>query len=190
MNPFVSLGLKAFVVWSVICNIWYLSLKGQIDVTDPTSFKAWELVANLFKGEEPEASEVVSADDKKKKRRALPFLITENKITFQKNSDQYTDSVFVNSLFKEWKLKAENRKIELTVVGHTCDLGTNKHNDALGMKRAEKFKADLEKMGFNVEVVKISSQGENSPLVDNDSEENRSKNRRVEVKIKSIMAPS
>ena len=75
--------------------------------------------------------------------------------------------------------KESNLKIK--IVGHTCDLGTDDYNMELSKKRA--LAADKYLLSKKVDKNKINVEwkGEKSPIVKNDSESNRSKNRRIEI---------
>jgi outer membrane protein OmpA-like peptidoglycan-associated protein len=70
---------------------------------------------------------------------------------------------------------------EIEIVGHTCDLASDEYNQVLSERRAQSVKNFLAGAGLNVENVRTMGRGEGEPFVPNDSEENRSKNRRVEI---------
>ena len=70
--------------------------------------------------------------------------------------------------------------LKLMVFGHTCDLGSDKYNLWLSQKRAEAVKSHLIMLGVFGEFIRAKGYGESRPLVPNDGEENRAKNRRVE----------
>jgi outer membrane protein OmpA-like peptidoglycan-associated protein len=67
--------------------------------------------------------------------------------------------------------------------GHTCDIGTEAYNLDLGKRRAESVQKFLRNNGLSSECVRLSGKGESAPAVPNTSEENRKKNRRVELYI-------
>ncbi|MCQ2974976.1 MAG: OmpA family protein [Bacteroidales bacterium] len=67
----------------------------------------------------------------------------------------------------------------LIITGHTDNVGSLASNKAIGLKRAQAFKADLIKHGANASQIRCESKGYLEPIVPNDSEENRAKNRRV-----------
>jgi len=77
-----------------------------------------------------------------------------------------------------WMKKAEMGKIQ--IEGHTCDIGTNEYNLALGERRANSAKTYLEGLGVSSGRISTISYGEERPLVPNTDEANRSKNRRDE----------
>lgn len=67
----------------------------------------------------------------------------------------------------------------VTVEGHTCDLGSDEYNQALGQRRADSVVSSLTGSGVAAGRVASVSKGESAPAVANDSDDNRSKNRRV-----------
>ena len=77
-----------------------------------------------------------------------------------------------------WMKKAGMAKIQ--IEGHTCDIGTNEYNLALGEHRANSAKTYLESLGISSSRISTISYGEERPLVPNSNEANRSKNRRDE----------
>jgi len=77
-------------------------------------------------------------------------------------------------------LKA-NPDLNLLIMGHTCDIGTQATNMELGLKRALFVKQILLKRGVPAAQMKAASKGMYDSLVPNTSEANRARNRRVEI---------
>ena len=69
----------------------------------------------------------------------------------------------------------------ITLVGHTDELGSEKYNDELGLKRAEFVKAALVGAGINEDQIKTISKGEHELVTPDETEEDRVKERRVEI---------
>jgi len=76
---------------------------------------------------------------------------------------------------------AEHDDVQLVLTGHTDDVGKTDYNYRLGQKRAEQVASFLLDRGLGWERMYIESEGEDSPLLPNTTEENRAKNRRVDV---------
>jgi OmpA-OmpF porin, OOP family len=74
--------------------------------------------------------------------------------------------------------------IQLTITGHTCDLGTDEENDELGMRRAEAVAEVLESFGVNHSQMLVRSKGEHEALERSQLEDVRIKNRRVEILLR------
>ena len=78
----------------------------------------------------------------------------------------------------------ENPRIKkISIEGHTDDDGSNKYNKKLSQKRADSVMAYLVEHGVEAERLVAKGFGEDVPLVPNDSDENKEKNRRVEFII-------
>lgn len=69
------------------------------------------------------------------------------------------------------------------LVGHTDNKGSESLNTAFGMKRASEVKKYLIDQGVSEDQIIVSSEGMGSPVADNNTEEGRAKNRRVEITI-------
>ncbi len=80
----------------------------------------------------------------------------------------------------------EYEKTVLRIEGHTDDIGAAEYNQSLSESRAESVKSQL--IGYQVDYRRMTTVGlgEFSPLVPNDSPENRRQNRRVELKIQPL----
>ncbi len=66
------------------------------------------------------------------------------------------------------------------VEGHTCNLGNPKYNLTLSLHRAQSVASYLvEKTGLSPDQFEVKGYGESQPVVDNSTEANRQKNRRV-----------
>ena len=72
---------------------------------------------------------------------------------------------------------------ELLIIGHTDNVGSNAFNKTLSKKRAAAVSDYLASAGVNNNRLKAEGKGENEPAISNDTEENRSQNRRVEIAV-------
>lgn len=79
----------------------------------------------------------------------------------------------------------ENPNLQISLEGHTDDVGKNESNQELSLLRANAVRDFLVKQG-SIEETRISTVGYGSlkPEVENTSDENRAKNRRVVFRIK------
>jgi outer membrane protein OmpA-like peptidoglycan-associated protein len=73
--------------------------------------------------------------------------------------------------------------LRIQIVGHTCDRGTHEANVRFGQQRAISAKNYLIAKGINAARLETSSKAELEPLFPNVSEDNRRKNRRVQIII-------
>lgn len=78
-------------------------------------------------------------------------------------------------------LLAQNPDLKLAVQGHTDNAGTPAHNQTLSEARARTVVANLTAQGIATDRLQASGFGQTKPLVDNTTEPNKAKNRRVEL---------
>lgn len=70
---------------------------------------------------------------------------------------------------------------KISLVGHTCDLGTEIYNQGLSERRADAVREQLIAFGVPAEHLLTEGRGESQPMAANTSEANRGKNRRVDI---------
>lgn len=75
--------------------------------------------------------------------------------------------------------------VTLEIGGHTCNIGTEQYNLGLSKRRAEAVRSYLVEQGIDASRLKAEGYGEFSPIADNNTEEGRQQNRRVEFRIMS-----
>jgi len=78
------------------------------------------------------------------------------------------------------KLNSDS-KYHAVIHGHTDNVGDPEANKRLAQKRANAVKKYLVEQGVDPAKLEIIAEGEGNPIADNDTEEGREKNRRVEV---------
>lgn len=83
-------------------------------------------------------------------------------------------------------LMMENPLFTLDITGHTCDLGRDELNMRIGRERADLAKDYMVEKGIAPSRIQTFSKGKTEPLFPNNSEENRKKNRRLEIVIHKI----
>jgi outer membrane protein OmpA-like peptidoglycan-associated protein len=103
-------------------------------------------------------------------------------ILFETNSDVIVEES--KTILDEIStVMTENTTIKIRVEGHTDSDGKDADNLKLSQKRAASVKAYLESKGITADRVSSEGCGEKAPVVKNDSDENKAKNRRVEFVI-------
>ncbi|MFM7682159.1 MAG: OmpA family protein, partial [Bacteroidota bacterium] len=91
-------------------------------------------------------------------------------------STSYPELKRVAKIIKRYKLKVE-------ISGHTDDIGDDKSNQLLSERRAMAVKDYLQKLGCQGGSLVTVGFGESKPFVPNENENNRSLNRRVELRF-------
>ncbi|MCQ2226511.1 MAG: OmpA family protein [Bacteroidales bacterium] len=81
------------------------------------------------------------------------------------------------------KLMKENPMLRFEISAHTDNVGAAQYNIKLSEKRAESVTAYLVENGIDIDRLEPKGYGMSKPIVDNNSEENRAQNRRVEFML-------
>jgi outer membrane protein OmpA-like peptidoglycan-associated protein len=79
------------------------------------------------------------------------------------------------------KLLNSNPTLNLIVEGHTDNIGTPTYNKQLSEARAKSVVVALTQKGIKADRLKPVGYGQEKPIADNNSEEGKAKNRRVEL---------
>lgn len=103
-------------------------------------------------------------------------------ITFELDKDVIRKTSFT-VLDEAVKVLIEYPAIRLMIEGHTSSEGTREHNLDLSDRRAKSVKAYLVSKGVAEDRIDTKGFGPDSPVAANNTEANRSKNRRIEFKI-------
>lgn len=84
------------------------------------------------------------------------------------------------------ELLTENPAWTLQIIGHTDNVGAKQDNYKLSVARAQVVADYLLSQGVSEEQVIVTGRGDTEPLAENDSEEGKAKNRRVQFLINVI----
>jgi outer membrane protein OmpA-like peptidoglycan-associated protein len=137
---------------------------------------------NIFSEDEEDSTDLrearrkLKALEKQIKRKEIPPIEFEFNSAVLRPYSKTTLEMVADLMFRY-------RRFKLFVGGHTCDIGSDEYNLWLSQKRAESVKDYLVQLGVMGEFVRAKGYGETRPLVPNEHEENRKKNRRVEFQI-------
>jgi outer membrane protein OmpA-like peptidoglycan-associated protein len=80
-------------------------------------------------------------------------------------------------------LMTEYPEIVLEISGHTCSIGDYDYNIYISKKRAQMAINYLVSRGISADRLILAGYGPDQPIADNDTEEGRAQNRRVEARI-------
>lgn len=102
---------------------------------------------------------------------------------------QFDRSVILQQSYKELtrllELMQDNPKMRIEIGGHTDDKGSVEYNRKLSESRAKAVADYLTSKGIDPKRLSYRGYGKSKPIEDNSTEEGRSKNRRVEIKVLS-----
>lgn len=86
-------------------------------------------------------------------------------------------------LDRKVNLMSKYPEMRVRIIGNTCDLGQEKINIPLGLRRAKSVKKYMEGRGISPERLIPATQANSDPLLPNINEENRAINRRCDFEI-------
>ncbi|OBT15853.1 hypothetical protein A9264_06070 [Vibrio sp. UCD-FRSSP16_10] len=105
------------------------------------------------------------------------------RVYFNFDQSDLTETSKVTLTALAQRLKDLNEVPKLEVVGHTDNVGSDEYNKKLGEHRAQTSKVYLVENDITKEILSAHSASFSQPLKDNDTEQGRAANRRVEIKI-------
>lgn len=108
------------------------------------------------------------------------YVSLSQKLLFEKNSDNI-DSKGKNALNKLAEVLAERNDLDILVEGHTDVDGDPAYNWDLSTKRATAVVKHLQTSGVNPDHLTAAGRAFYEPIAKNDTEENKSINRRTEI---------
>ena len=105
--------------------------------------------------------------------------IEKQPLAFQKVGNTSVTPELASRLDEIANILKANKGTDLNITGYTCDIGTEKRNIEIGMKRAQAVSDYLQNKGIQSSRMHLFSKGESEPLVPNTPAENKPLNRRV-----------
>lgn len=79
-----------------------------------------------------------------------------------------------------------NPNVTIEIAAHTDDVGEDAFNQELSQKRAQSVTTYLSKAGVSLKQLVAKGYGKTKPLIENTTDENRAKNRRVELLVVGV----
>lgn len=113
-------------------------------------------------------------------------LDVRSEASFDINSASIKDE-FETSLDTMAEIIGEYDQTAVHVIGHTDSTGTQSYNQQLSEQRATSVTRHLSRNGVTRTRMRFSGRGENQPLDTNATSSGRSRNRRVEIYLKTIV---
>lgn len=102
---------------------------------------------------------------------------------FYKTNQYALEESSLAELGRIFTFLSQNPSVKVEISGHTDDVGSETYNKTLSQKRAQAVADYLINRGIDASRLTATGYGMERPAVPNDSDENRAKNRRTEMKI-------
>ncbi|HEX4886718.1 MAG TPA: OmpA family protein [Luteibaculaceae bacterium] len=133
----------------------------------------------------------------KSKSKPSPFLIDEDRATRLEEEFETIELPRFNFYYDKTETVQQterrigelaaflkrNPDVSLQIIGHTDNSGSLDYNQRLSEDRANLVKDLIVRKGVDSKRIKSEGYGETSPIAENDTEEGRAKNRRVEFRL-------
>ena len=147
-----------------------------------------EILNSLVAEEQQHQTEEVVNRDEETRLLEEAKIAAINKLELPLNSYELSQTEFTATQRAELEEKVALLKhypdLQLHIYGHTCEIGSREANERVGLARAENAKRYLISQGIaENRILTIVSKRDTEPIVQNNSEENRRINRRVQLKI-------
>ena len=152
---------------------------------DDTEYSTPEVADNITIEEQPslpletiETEELTNKTSESYICESKPIVI--NKYAFNSIELSISQKKELDTIIQEM---LANDQLGVKIIGHTCDIGSAKANQSVGMKRANQARAYLVSKGVATDRIQVSSAGSTQPLEPNIDATSRSKNRRISIEI-------
>jgi len=168
-------GIIVFILWSALSTWYYINhVKGQVKGEEPPTI---ESLAETAPAAEDTATDMTEPETSLETPRSFTVYhrFDRSDIIPDPEFDIYIEDLvdYVDQISSS----------KLNVVGHTDNIGSEKYNYRLGMRRAQSTRDYFVKMGISDQIISISSEGESSPVATNETKTGRAQNRRTEIHI-------
>jgi len=102
---------------------------------------------------------------------------------FQRDTDEFAPEsrALVNQIFAEI---ARRPAPEVAIIGHTDRVGSMQYNDALSLRRAERCREELIKLGIPKVRITVAGRGSREPEIPTPDQVPEPRNRRVEINVR------
>lgn len=170
LDPNLLDDIKTFVIRTKDKELWI-----QYCGYDDASGRLTILEKGLLKTEKVEQinSSQMKKDIDNAGKTILNINFDTDKATLKPEGKEIVDEIL--------KLLNDNSTLKLAIQGHTDNSGSPDHNNKLSLERTNTIKNYLTINGINAYRLKTQGFGQEKPLVPNDTEANKAKNRRVEL---------
>ncbi len=106
---------------------------------------------------------------------------TLNGIHFEFDSAKLTDDS-QGAIHDALAILKRHPDLQVEIAGHTDSKGSDSYNQALSLRRANAVRREFVLHGINASNLSVMGYGESEPVADNETEDGRATNRRVELR--------
>ncbi len=183
--------------WSKPKNMGYPLNSVRDDIGFCTNLSGEKGYISARRNDSISSNMVIFEVDMPKEMRPQPILLVNNsefsaieaggKIVLNNILFDFNESSLLENSKKELdklaKILIESPEFNITINGHTDSIGSAEYNQILSMERAISVSEYLKIKGIDSNRMQCNGMGSSAPLLPNNSEENRAKNRRIEIEF-------
>jgi type IX secretion system PorP/SprF family membrane protein len=156
----------------------------RLDPLKPLESKGLQSNGKINKVTIQPADDSIIKEAKTGKFSFLSHVVESPSYTFNFGFDETqlskTDISYLSTIVEILK---DNKQVKIDIIGHTDDVGSSNYNYKLGLERGRIVQKYLLKNKVDANQINLISKGETQPLKSNSTENGRSANRRVELKL-------
>ncbi len=189
MNKRFTVVLAA-VLWTVLATAWYVCGIRSSCVLPILKLDFITTNNGAVKGTGTGVGGGAGAEAPTKAPTPTPSIPSDFEVIFLPDQTVYAKTGGVEERLKQLaEYAADHENVRISLVGHIANTGAPlstaaaRFNASLGRNRADVVKARLVQLGAPAERITTTSQTSQSPITENLTEEQRSRNRRVDVVI-------
>ena len=127
------------------------------------------------------------ADQKTRDMSAIIILERGKKVVLRGINFEFNKATLLDesesTLTRAYNAMVANPDVQVVITGHTDNVGSQKSNQVLSLKRAQAVKNWLVKEGISSRRMRTVGRGQNEPMSSNDTNEGRADNRRIEFYV-------
>lgn len=190
--PLVAVLLALVIGGCATTREWYVVLPSQdghrgsiVVARDGTE----TVLEGPYSSTRSDTTTVFTADEREVEKtfgaalRAAPPRAASFTLYFVENQDEFTEAS--RAEFQTIAAEMQRRPApQITIIGHADTTGSHEHNDALSLRRAERMRAELVKLGIDASRITVEARGKREPLVPTPDNQREPRNRRVEVEVR------
>lgn len=141
------------------------------------------VIGNKMDKQAQKIEQVLPGAEVVRTEEGINLILDENsRVTFDYNASSLTSTAKTN-LDKLIEVFKEYPDTNLLIVGHTDNKGSQSYNLPLSQKRAQSVKDYLVSKGVSSSRLTSQGKGLEEPIADNNTDQGRAQNRRVEIAI-------
>ncbi len=150
---------------------------------------AGDQVGNYMEKQQQEFDQALAREREASVRREGQILVATYKadMLFSFDSAEIKPGAYP-SLDKTARILKEYDQTRIQIEGHTDNVGSEKYNMDLSLRRADAVAQYLVSQGVNSDRIRTVGFGETEPVADNSTAWGRAQNRRVEMHLEPIVA--